>query len=307
MVITEGSTLPDYNTVGHYLLHSIMKHCTRHGLDYRPISEIALGMRQPQRDVCDALADLEAMGVVRVAELGMRLLVRCNCKVAKAKRGQPEPDDSTLVQPEVPVNVQVRDKFEEKSKNRSHGGLYLSRPSGLHPLDDCSSIAPSAWSYKDNLTSSDPTPGEWRGLPGVLKGTRLAKARATRADPNPDTGLGLAKYFQKKCWDADIGKGVQCNLPALAKQLNALKKTGVEPIQIRAMIDKFVVNPKWSRGKEPWLVFLKRRSHLLEATKTVRIQSEYEALRPVWVGKKYTYEELAAQNEEIRRNRAARG
>lgn len=274
MTFTEGPTLPDYDTIGHYVLHSIIRHCSRQGLDYRLVSEIAAGMKHSRQEIEDALVELEASGVIRRAELGLRLLAKCNHKVAEAELGKPTLTDCTFGQFGSTANVQVRDKFPEKAES-DLTDPKKSRRLRLQRSDECdSSDNPCVWVDNNFPTSinSSTEDAEWRGLPGILKGPHLTKGRA-KSTPGPDTSLGLAKYFQQKCREGGVGKGApSANLPALAKNLTATKADGIEPAQIRAMIDRFTANPAWSRGKEPWKVFLKMRPQLLEVTKRAAVK-----------------------------------
>lgn len=301
-------TLPEYDTVGHYVLHSIMRHCTRSGLDYRPASEIASGMRHPRQEVVDALADLQAAGVIEVADQGLRLLAKCNCKVARPGRSNPQVADSTLGQFVTPANVQVRDNFEQNSRTDLTEEVMTRR---LRLQESVFCKTDSGTASADNNFPIDPTEvGEWRGLPGHMKGTRLAKPIRSR-EVNPDTGMGLARYFNSKCREAGIGKGAPpTHFPALAKSLNRTLADDIDPAQVRAMVDRFVVNPAWSRGKTPWKVFLSRRPELLEATKRFKPQPERgtQEWKEGWAGKpKLTYEEALKLRKEINRKRELEG
>ncbi|WP_188187603.1 hypothetical protein [Nonomuraea sp. SYSU D8015] len=92
---------------------------------------------------------------------------------------------------------------------------------------------------------------------------------------NPDTGLGLAHYFQKTMRASDdlAAKVGTVNLPALAKSLNGWKQAGVTPDQIRAMIDIYASDPSLHlRGRVAWVSFLARRAALAE-----RLQAQEEA------------------------------
>ncbi|MFI6512961.1 hypothetical protein ACIBCT_35630 [Streptosporangium sp. NPDC050855] len=90
-----------------------------------------------------------------------------------------------------------------------------------------------------------------------------AKGRST----NPDTGLGLAQYFETRMRASNdlAAKVGTTNLPALAKSLNGWKQAGVTPDQIRSMIDIYASDPSlhW-QGRVAWVSFLARRAALAE-------------------------------------------
>lgn len=94
----------------------------------------------------------------------------------------------------------------------------------------------------------------------------LSQKPEPRREPGPDTLAGLIRYWNSKMELVEWGSGLAgTDVKKLTQAFSRYRKNGVTPEQLRAMIDRYAMDPGMrTAGKLPWVDFLSKRELLFQ-------------------------------------------